>query len=101
MKQAVIAAGGKQYIVAKDQELEIELVGDNKKLSFEPLLIFDESDVQVGTPVVSGSKVTAEVLDPEVKGKKITVFKFKAKKRVSKKTGHRQRYTRIKITAIK
>lgn len=100
MKQAVIEAGGKQYLVKKDQELDIELVGDKKQLTFTPLLVFDEKDATVGTPEVSGSKVTAKVLDPEVKGEKLTVFKFKAKKRVSKKTGHRQRYSRIKITGI-
>ena len=101
MKQAVIEAGGKQYVVAKDQELQIELVGDKKQLSFEPLLVFDDKDVSVGTPTVSGAKVTAKVIDPEVKGDKVTVFKFKPKKRVSTKTGHRQRFTHIKITGIK
>jgi large subunit ribosomal protein L21 len=101
MKQAVIETGGKQYIVAKDQELEVELLGSKKQLSFEPLMVFDEKGAKVGAPTVKGAKVTAKVVNPEVKGEKVTVFKFKAKKRVSKKTGHRQRYTRIKITDIK
>lgn len=99
MKQAVIATGGKQYIVKVGQELDIELVGEQKKLSFEPLLVFDEKTSKVGTPTVAGAKVSAEVLE-DVKGDKVKVFKFKAKKRVKKLTGHRQKYSRIKVTAI-
>jgi len=99
MKQAVIQTGGKQYLVKAGQELDVELVGEDKKLSFEPLLVFDEKTAKVGAPTVKGAKVTAEVLDT-VKGEKIQVFKFKAKKRVKKLTGHRQKYSRIKITAI-
>lgn len=99
MKQAVIQTGGKQYVVKTGQELDVELVGDSKKLSFEPLLVFDEKTAKVGSPTVKGAKVTAEVLDT-VKGEKVKVFKFKAKKRVKKLTGHRQKYSRIKITTI-
>lgn len=103
MKQAVIKSGGKQYIVKEGQELDVELVGAaataGKQLEFEPLLIFDETDVQVGTPIVKDGKVSAEVTET-VKGDKIKVFKFKAKKRVKTLTGHRQKYSRIKITKI-
>lgn len=101
MKQAVIETGGKQYLVSKGQELEVELVGDKKQLSFEPLLVFDDKDVSVGTPKVKDAKVTAKVVDPEVKGKKVIALRYKAKKRVHVKKGHRQRYTLIKITGIK
>lgn len=109
MKYAVIQTGGKQYLVEPGQELDVELVGDSlaseKKLSFEPLLAFDspvgeQAKVMVGQPKVSGVKVSAEVVEPEVKGDKVTVLRYKAKKRVNVKTGHRQKYTRIKITAI-
>jgi len=100
MKQAVIQTGGKQYLVSKDQELDVELVGDKKQLTFTPLLVFDDKDVKVGTPEVEGGKVTAKVVDPRLKGEKIKVFKFKPKKRVRKLTGHRQKYARIKITGI-
>lgn len=100
MKKAVIETGGKQYLVEKDQELDIELAGDKKQLTFTPLMVFDEKNVSVGTPTVAKGKVTAKVLESERKGEKLTVFKFKAKKRVSTKTGHRQRYSRIKITGI-
>lgn len=101
MKQAVIETGGKQYLVSKNQELDVELVGDRQQLNFQPLLVFDDKDVQVGTPHVSEAKVTAKVEDPQRKGKKVTSLRFKRKKRVHVKQGHRQRYSRIKITSIK
>jgi large subunit ribosomal protein L21 len=97
--QAVIASGGKQYLVEKDQVLELELLGDTKKVELEALLVIDGDKVQVGAPVVSGVKVVAEVVD-EVKGDKIRVLKFKAKKRVKRLTGHRQHYAQVKITKI-
>lgn len=100
MKQAVIEAGGKQYVVSKDQELNVELQEDKKQLTFQPLLVFDEKDAQVGKPYVEGAKVTAKVIDPEVKGEKVTAIRFKSKKRVNKVRGHRQRYAKIQITGI-
>lgn len=100
MKYAVIEAGGKQHLVSKDQELQIELVGDKKQLKFEPLLVFDDKSAQVGTPKLTGVSVSAEVIEPRLAGQKLKIMKFKAKKRVKKLTGHRQKYTKIKITAI-
>jgi large subunit ribosomal protein L21 len=100
MKQAVIQTGGKQYMVKEGQELDVELLGDVKKLELEPLLVFDEKKVDIGTPTVKAAKVSAEVIDPLIKGEKIKIIKFKAKKRVKKQAGHRQKYTRIKITKI-
>lgn len=100
MKHAVIETGGKQYLVAKDDELEVELVDNKKSVTFEPLLVFDDKKADVGTPAVKGAKVKASVVEPEVKGPKVKIRKFKAKKRVNKLTGHRQRYSRIKITSI-
>jgi large subunit ribosomal protein L21 len=97
--QAIITSGGKQYIVEKDQVLELELLGDVKKAEFDALLVIDGDKVSVGTPLVSGVKVTAEVVG-EVLGEKVKVLKFKAKKRVKTLTGHRQHYTQVKITKI-
>lgn len=98
--QAVIRSGSQQYMVTPGQLLDVDLVGsDVKTLKFEPLLIIDGEKVTVGTPVVAGIAVTADILEM-VKGEKLKVLKFQAKKRVKKLTGHRQRYTRIKITAI-
>ena len=97
--QAVIATGGKQYLVETGQELDVELLGEVKKPEFDALLVIDDEKVKVGQPHVTGVKVTAEVLE-EVKGEKIKVLKFKAKKREKTLTGHRQHYSRIKITKI-
>ena len=97
--QAVITSGGKQYLVKPDQILDLELVGDVKKLEFEPLMVIDGDKVSVGAPIVKGAKVTAEVIG-EVKGDKLKIMRFKAKKRVKRLTGHRQHYTQVKISKI-
>lgn len=99
MKKAVISSGGKQYLVAEGDELEIELAGGDKKLTFEPLLVISGNTVQVGTPYVA-AKVGADVLEADVAGAKVTAIRYKAKKRVRKVRGHRQRHARIKITKI-
>ncbi len=97
--QAVITSGGKQYLVKKDDVLELELLGDVKKVEFDALLVIDGEDVKVGKPTVDGAKVTAEVVS-EVMGDKVKILHFKAKKRVKRLTGHRQHYTQVKITKI-
>ena len=97
--QAVITTGGKQYIVKKNDVIEVELLGEQKKVEFDALLIIDGDDVKVGVPHVAGVKVSAEVLG-ETKGDKIKVLRFKAKKRVKRLTGHRQHYAQLKITKI-
>jgi large subunit ribosomal protein L21 len=97
--QAVIASGGKQYLVKKDQVLELELLGDVKKVELDALLVIDGDKVTVGAPMVSGVKVVAEVVE-EVKGDKIKVLRFKPKKRIKRLTGHRQHYAQVKITKI-
>lgn len=97
---AVITTGGQQFLVRKGEVLQVDLLkNSDKKLEFEPLMIIDGDKTLVGTPVVSGAKVTAELLD-EVKGDKLKILKFKPKKRIKRQTGHRQRYQQIKITAI-
>jgi large subunit ribosomal protein L21 len=98
--QAVIRSGNKQYLVRPGQVLDVDLLPeDAKTLELEPLLVIDGDKTQVGTPLLSGIKVTAEII-VETKGEKIKVLKFKPKKRVKKLTGHRQHYTQIRITAI-
>lgn len=101
MKKAVIATGGKQYLVTEGETLEVELLhADGKSVSFEPLLVIDGETVSVGAPVVDKAKVTAEVVEAEVKDDKVTAIRYKAKKRVHKVHGHRQRKTVIKISKI-
>ncbi len=99
MKKAIIATGGHQYIVQEGQTLEVELLKADKKVEFEPLLVIDGDKTTVGTPAVSGAKVSAEVLG-EVRGEKVTAIRYKAKKRVKKVHGHKQHLNQIKITKI-
>src|ERR1700733_11641618 len=99
MKKAVIATGGKQYLVKEGEQLDIELLKHaDKTVTFDSLLTIDGEKVQVGTPLVSGSTVTAEVLVADGQADKVTAIRYKAKKRVHKVHGHRQRQTTIKIT---
>lgn len=100
MKYAVIETGGKQYLVTKGQELDVESLGDQKTVSFNPLLVFDEKETKVGMPEVKGASVKAKVVD-NIRADKVTSIRFKAKKRVNKKRGHRQNHSRIQITEIK
>ncbi len=98
--KAIITSGGKQFIVAKNDEIEVELVGDEKTLTFEPLMLIGNKSTTVGTPTVKGASVKAKVIKADVKGDKIKIQKFQAKKRVSTLNGHRQRHSTIKITNI-
>lgn len=101
MKKAVIATGGKQYIVTEGETVEVELLGDDKKtVTFEPLLVIDGDTVTVGAPTIEKTKVTAEVVAADVQAEKVTSIRFKAKKRVHTVRGHRQRHTVLKITKI-
>lgn len=98
--KAVIKVGGKQYIVTEGQTLLVDKLDSDKELSLEPLMVFDEKTAKVGNPTVKGASVKAEVAEQEVKGEKLQIVKFQAKKRVKKMTGHRQKHTKIKITKI-
>jgi large subunit ribosomal protein L21 len=100
MKKAVIATGGKQYLVTEGETLEIELVGDEKVTSFDALLVIDGDKTTVGTPTVAGVKVSAEIVEQDIQGDKVIAIRYKAKKRVHKIHGHRQHHTVIKISKI-
>jgi ribosomal protein L21 len=101
MKKAVIATGGKQYLVSEGETLAVEVLkSDKKTVDFEPLLVIDGENVQVGTPVVSGAKVTAEIVNADARADKVTAIRYKAKKRVRKVRGHRQHQAEIKIKKI-
>ncbi len=101
MKYAVVKSGGKQYKVAPGETLQVEkLDNDGKNVVFsEVLLVVDGDKVEVGTPTVADVKVFASVIG-DVKGEKIEVFKYKSKSRYRKHTGHRQKYTQVKIDSI-
>ena len=99
---AVIQSGGKQYKVCADEVIKVEKLDANvgDKVNFEALLIVDGKNTIVGTPVVNGAVVEAEVVS-HGKEDKIVVFKYKPKKNVRRKQGHRQPYTELKILSIK
>jgi len=101
---AVIATGGKQYIVHEGDFLNVEkLSGSHKeggKIEFEEVLLKDDGKTTtVGEPTIKGAKVTAEFVETN-RDKKISVIRFRAKSRYFKNKGHRQPYTRVKITKI-
>ncbi|HZJ34694.1 MAG TPA: 50S ribosomal protein L21 [Candidatus Angelobacter sp.] len=102
MTKAVVKIGGKQFIVAEKETLLVDLLQEGvKELTLDALLVIDGDKTQVGKPTVQGVKVTAKVIDDLVKGDKIRVIRYKAKKRVHKETGHRQKYSKIEIISIK
>ena len=99
---AVIKTGGKQYKVSEGEVLSFETLEGDKgdTISFdEVLLVSKDEDVKVGAPFVEGAKVTGEIIS-QIRGPKITVFKMKRRKGYSKKTGHRQDLTSLKIKEI-
>ena len=100
---AIIEACGKQYKVAEGDVVFFEKLDTEagKKVSFDKVvLVSDDGKVQVGNPYVKGVKVEGKVVS-HGKGKKIIVFKMKAKKNERTKQGHRQPYTKVEITGIK
>lgn len=101
MKKAVIATGGKQYLVQEGETLDVELVKAEKgKISFEALLVIDGDKVTVGAPLVDKVKVNADVVAEDVQADKVTSIRYKAKKRVHTVRGHRQHHTTLKISSI-
>jgi large subunit ribosomal protein L21 len=102
MKKAVIKVGGKQYIAAEKETLLVDLLPEGtKELTLDALLVIDGDKTTVGTPTVKDVTVTAKVVEDLVKGDKLRVIRYKAKKRVHKENGHRQKYSKVEITSIK
>lgn len=99
---AIIAEGGRQHRVEEGQTLDVDLRDANPgdQVTFDRILaIGGEGDFKLGTPEVSGASVTAKVLD-QTKGDKVFVQKFRRRKNSKRRTGHRQKYTRVRIEKI-
>lgn len=99
---AVIETGGKQYGVAPGDVIDVErsIEADGDEVEFDRvLLIRDDEQTRVGTPVVDGARVRGEILG-DVRGPKIRVFKMKRRKGYRRTQGHRQDLVRIKIAEI-
>lgn len=98
---AIIKTGGKQYRVSEGDEILVEKLNEEtgKTIKIENvLLVKDDDGIHLGDEL-KNAYVEAQVLGLE-KGEKIIVFKYRPKKRYRRKTGHRQQYTRLKITKI-
>lgn len=102
MKKAVITTGGKQYLVSEGDELDVELINSGKKnAEFDSLLVYEGDKVSIGNPHVKDVKVTADIVDQQILQQKVISIRYKAKKRVHKLKGHRQKQAKIKIKSIK
>jgi len=98
---AVIETGGKQQKVVPGDILDVELLDNQKSVTFNNvLLIADGENITIGVPYVKGAKVSAKVLGTQ-KDDKVTTFKYKNKINYHRTIGHRQNYTRVQIEEIK
>lgn len=101
--QAVIATGGKQYRVSEGTVLKVEKLkaeaGEQVVLDQVLMLSDGEGNTKVGSPILAGAKVVAEVIE-QGRDKKVVVYKYKKRKNYHKKQGHRQSYTKIVIKTI-
>jgi large subunit ribosomal protein L21 len=98
---AIIETGGKQVKVEEGQAIYIEKLNAEvgETVTFDKVLFVGGESVKVGSPVLEGATVTATI-ENQGRQKKITVFKYKAKKNYHKKQGHRQPYTKVVIEKI-
>ena len=98
---AIIATGGKQYTVKEGDIIRVEKLDAEagSKVTFDQVLAVNDGSLKVGTPVLAGATVVGEV-EKNGRGKKVVVYKYKAKSGYHKKSGHRQAYTQVKIESI-
>ena len=99
---AIIKTGGKQYLVSPKQKIKIEKIngkeGDEVEFT-EVLLLEKNKKLEIGKPLIKNAKVVGKILK-QGKGKKVIIFKYKAKKREQTKKGHRQTFTEVEIKEI-
>ena len=98
---AIIQTGGKQYKVEAGDEILVEKLNADvdAEVEFDVLLVSDDAGVKIGKSVVDGVKAKAKVVE-HGKGEKVIVFKYKPKKNIRTKRGHRQPYTKVEILSI-
>src|SRR5215207_6702159 len=102
MRYAIVESGGKQYRVIEGRTIEVDrlAIETGKKFGFDRILLMvDDDDVMVGTPILSGVEVNVTVVD-HTKGPKIDRFKYRPKKRIRVRGGHRQHFTRLLVNFI-
>lgn len=99
---AAIKTGGKQYLVSPGQKIRIEKIEkkEGSEISFPEVLLLEKGKkIEIGTPLIKGARVIGKIIG-HGKGKKLIIFKYKAKTRYKKKAGHRQPFTEVEITKI-
>ncbi len=99
---AIIKTGSKQYRVEKGTVIDVELLSGNPGDAIEfkdVLLLNNNNNIVIGAPLVKNGLVTGEIVGP-VAGEKLITLKYKQRKNTERKKGHRQKYTRVKITSI-
>ncbi len=101
---AIIEDSGRQFRVTEGDVLSVdlrELADEQKEVEFDKvLLVSGEGDVKVGTPLVDGAKVVADILDAEAKGPKVHAYYWRRRKGSQKKIGHRQKYIQVRVSKI-
>lgn len=101
-RYAIIKSGSKQYRVSAGDIIDVELLPQEKgsRVQFDDVLVHRGEELKIGAPLVSGVSISGEVL-AQVRGPKVIAYKYKRRKRSTRrKVGHRQNYTRIKITEV-
>jgi len=99
---AIIKTGGKQYLVKPGDKIKIEKIDkkEGSEITFKEVLLVEKNrKLEIGTPLVKNAKVIGKILS-QGKGKKVIIFKYKAKTRYKKKAGHRQLFTEVEIIKI-
>jgi large subunit ribosomal protein L21 len=102
MKYAIVECGGKQYKAVEGSTIDVDLLAEEPGSEFsleQILLLVDGENISVGTPSVKTATVKVTIME-HIKGPKLVIFKYRPKKRIRVKTGHRQQYTRLKIESI-
>jgi len=101
---AIIEDSGRQFRVSEGDVLNVDLrdlADDAKTLEFDRVLLVSKDDkVKVGTPLVKGAKVQAEIVKAEAKGPKVYIHRLRRRKASRRKTGHRQKYVQVRVTKI-
>lgn len=100
MKYIVAKINGSQYKLEEGQELLIDYIGSNAPKA-EVLLAVDGDTITIGKPVIEEISLDMKVVEPEVKGEKLYIYKFKAKSRYRRRTGFRSKHTKIVVEGIK